>query len=443
MKKKSIVENFLFQLIYQLVIMFVPFITAPYLARTLGAQGVGTYSFYYTISNCFVLLTKLGIDNYGAREIAKIPLNDRKLLSEKFCSLFSIKLIMGIISLILYLMYVILFVKTNKIVSLIFSFVKSSDDLELYTLIMIGGTYFLSQFIGWGGVIKNITFSIPKKSNVVKCIKPMFILFVPVLALNMYRQMDKIMLGAISGTVQVGLYDYAEKIYMICITVLSVCADVAIPRIVSCLSNGHKRKAAEFGDVFIDFSICLSVAMAMGILAISDRFISLFYSAEFFDCSTLLKLLVPSVMFLGISIVTRKVHLIPYDLENIFLKASCIGAIVNFVLNLILIPHMDSRGAVAATVTTEFVVMLYQFMKIRKNIPIKKYIIHLLWFLTGGIIMYLTLSKVFYDASNSWRNVFLEIFIGAAIYSVFIILFILKEYNSQMKILIRKFKNRK
>lgn len=482
MKKKSIVENFLFQLIYQLVIMFVPFITAPYLARTLGAQGVGTYSFYYTISNCFVLLTKLGIDNYGAREIAKIPLNDRKLLSEKFCLLFSIKLIMGIISLILYLMYVILFVKTNKIVSLIFSlyiisgiidvnwfymgienfryisirnmaikilvtilifsFVKSSDDLELYTLIMIGGTYFLSQFIGWGGVIKNITFSMPKRSDVVKCIKPMFILFVPVLALNMYRQMDKIMLGAISGTVQVGLYDYAEKIYMICIAVISVCADVAMPRIASCLSTGQKEKAAEFGDAFIDFSICMSAAMAMGILAISDRFINLFYSAEFSECSELLKLLAPSIMFLGISIVTRKVCLIPYDLENIFLKASCIGAIVNFVLNLILIPHMDSRGAVTATVTTEFVVMLYQFIKIRENIPIKKYIFHFLWFLTGSATMYFIIYKVFSDMVISWKNIFLEILLGAVIYSIFAIIFIFNVYNSKMKTLFQKFKNR-
>ncbi len=481
MKKKSIVENFLFQLVYQLVVMLVPFITAPYLARTLGAQGVGTYSFCYTISNCFVLLTKLGIDNYGAREIAKIPPNNRKLLSEKFCSLFSIKFIMGIISLTIYLLYVFLLAKTNITISLIFllhiisaiidvnwfymgienfryisirnmaikilvtilifTFVKSSDDLKLYTLIMIGGTYFLSQFIGWGGVIKNVTFSIPKKSDVVKCIKPMFILFVPVLALNMYRQMDKIMLGMISGTVQVGLYDYAEKIYMICITVLSVCADVAMPRIASCLSVGQKEKASEFGDAFIDFSICLSVAMAMGILTISDKFISLFYSAEFSDCSGLLKLLAPSVMFLGISIVTRKVHLIPYDLENIFLKASCIGAIINFILNMILIPQIDSYGAVTATVTTELIVMLYQFIKIRKSIPIKKYFCHLLWFLTGGTVMYITLSKIFSDVIISWRNIFLEVFLGVVVYSFFALIFIIKVYNSKLKVMMQKLKN--
>ena len=85
-------------------------------------------------------------------------------------------------------------------------------------------------------------------------------------------------------------------------------------------------------------------------LAISDRFISLFYGAEFFDCSELFKLLAPSVMFLGLSTVTRKVHLIPYDLENIFLKASCIGAAVNFVLNLIPIPYSYFHNAVIYSV---------------------------------------------------------------------------------------------
>lgn len=483
MHKKSIVENFIFQLIYQLLIMLVPFITAPYLARTLGADNIGIYSYNYAISYCFVLFTKLGIDNYGAREIAKIPLNDTKLLSEKFWTLFSVKMMTGLVSLGVYLLYVMCFVKENKAVSLIFAlyiisaiidvnwfyigienfklislrnmavkiavtvlifvFVKTKNDLNLYTLIMVGGTYFISQFIGWGLIIKNVKFSVSHIKDVIGCIKPLFVLFIPVLALNIYRQMDKIMLGTMCNTVQVGLYEYAEKIYMICISVVSVCADVGMPRVVTLLSSGRKEKVKRLIDMLIDLGICLSFAMSFGVASISKNFISLFYGKEFADCSTLLLLLSPSIIFLGVSVIVRKDFLIPHGYDKVFVQASCIGAVVNFILNFMLIPHFRAQGAVIATITTELFVMVYQFFRIRKQIPIKKYLLHMSWFLLSGSVMMIFLKLIFSRYPASWLAVMIEIAAGILLYSIFAIAFIAKVYRSEAADILAKFTKRK
>lgn len=479
MKKRSIIDNFVFQLIYQLMILLVPLITAPYLARTLGAEGIGIYSYNYAIAYCFVLLTKLGIDNYGAREIAKISITNKNLISAKFWTLFFTKMMMGIISLFLYILYVCLFVKEYKLNSyifvlyiisaiidvnwfyigienfrfisirnmivkvmvmiLIFTLVKSKNDLELYTLIVIGGTYFLSQFIGWGVVLKNTIFTIPKYEDMIGCIKPLILLFVPILALNLYRQMDKIMLGSMSNTIQVGLYEYSEKIYMVCISIISVCADVGMPRIVSCLETNQIEKSSKLVDLFTDLGICLSVAMSFGVLAISDKFITLFYGSNFAECSVLLALLSPSIIFLGISIIVRKDFLIPYNGENIFMKASCFGVLINLVINLILIPKFNAQGAVASTVLTECFVLIYQFIKIRHRVTINKYFRHIVWFIISGLVMYSVLKVSMIYLGSSWYSILLYIAIGALIYFPFVLIFIIKNYSKEVRKLLLRF----
>ena len=69
-EKKSVVKNYMYNLIYQILILVLPLITTPYLSRVLGAEGVGIYGYTYAITTYFVLFGSLGISLYGQREIA-------------------------------------------------------------------------------------------------------------------------------------------------------------------------------------------------------------------------------------------------------------------------------------------------------------------------------------------------------------------------------------
>lgn len=57
-------SNFIYNAIYQILILIVPFITTPYVARTIGAEGVGTYSYTYSIVSYFMMFALLGMNNY-------------------------------------------------------------------------------------------------------------------------------------------------------------------------------------------------------------------------------------------------------------------------------------------------------------------------------------------------------------------------------------------
>lgn len=77
---KSLQKNFLYNVLYQILLVILPLITAPYISRTLGATAVGVYSYTYSVAYYFLLIAMLGIGNHGNRSIAAVR-DDRKKLN--------------------------------------------------------------------------------------------------------------------------------------------------------------------------------------------------------------------------------------------------------------------------------------------------------------------------------------------------------------------------
>ena len=192
----SVKKNFTYNIVYQILILIIPLITAPYISRVIGAEGQGIYSYTYSIAQYFVLFAMLGLNNYGNRTIAKIR-DDKEKLSKEFWSIYGLQIITTTIMLILYITYIIfwdssyklyntiqlvyvfsamfdinwfffgmekfkLTVIRNTIIKIlsacsIFMFVKSKNDLVLYMLIMVGASL-ISQLSLWTFLRKYIFF---------------------------------------------------------------------------------------------------------------------------------------------------------------------------------------------------------------------------------------------------------------------------------------------
>ena len=92
----SIKSNFIYSCIYQLVNICVPLVTTPYISRVLGADGVGVYSYNYSVAQLFSIFILLGLNNYGNREVASVR-DDREKLSKTFWSIYCLQLFLGIV----------------------------------------------------------------------------------------------------------------------------------------------------------------------------------------------------------------------------------------------------------------------------------------------------------------------------------------------------------
>lgn len=83
MKKASATQNYIYNTLYKVLSLLTPLITAPYLARVIGPEGVGTFSYTYAIAYNFSLVAKLGLISYGSRSIAKAR-DDKERLARYF-----------------------------------------------------------------------------------------------------------------------------------------------------------------------------------------------------------------------------------------------------------------------------------------------------------------------------------------------------------------------
>ena len=71
MVQPSIRKNYIYNTLYEILAIISPLITAPYISRIFGSDGVGIYSYTNAIAVYFTMIAALGIKSYGQREIAQ------------------------------------------------------------------------------------------------------------------------------------------------------------------------------------------------------------------------------------------------------------------------------------------------------------------------------------------------------------------------------------
>ena len=120
----------MYNMVYQILLYIIPFIVTPYISRVLGAENIGIYSYTYSIVTYFMLLTLLGINNYGTRNIAKNHKN-REKLSYTFSSIYYLQIIMGIIMLVIYNISIIFMDKAYTMLFLINNLFLISAILDI------------------------------------------------------------------------------------------------------------------------------------------------------------------------------------------------------------------------------------------------------------------------------------------------------------------------
>ena len=455
MKKNSqLKKNVLYNFIYQILILFLPFITAPYLARTIGPSGVGTYSFSQSIALYFTYITLLGLNNYGNRCIASVQ-DDKEKRSKIFCEIYLMQLIAFFISLIFYLVYIVFFAIEKKAalimtfwvisagfdinwlffgleqfkltvirnavikvfsVILIFIFIKSPNDIYKYIAIMSISTL-ISQIALWPYLKRYITIIKVKIRDIKKHFKPNLRLFIPVIAVSIYKIMDKIMLGYLCNMTEVGLYENAEKIITMVESLIVAIGTVMLPRMTAIISNDKENKLE--GKMYLDIAmkvvIIYCVAAIFGLISIKDIFAKVYFGEGFEKTGILLGYLVITIIFFGCGNVLRTQYLIPKKLDKIFINSSIIGAIVNFIANSLLIPKYSSMGAAIGTITAEAFVCIYQFYKVKEKISLKRYIPTFLLSIILGLIMF-GIIKIIPINGNEIVQLVSKVIIGALSY---------------------------
>ncbi len=449
----SVKKNFFYNTFSQILNILIPIITTPYLARVLGAEKTGIYSYSYTITTYFILFVMLGLNNYGNRTIATVR-DNKELLSKTFWSIYCMQHVTGIVVSTLYFLYAFGFsndlltwilyipvlaaildinwffygleefkltVLRNSVIRvittiLIFVFVKNKDDLLVYAFISVMGTL-CGQLVLWPFLKRFIKRCKISRLDVLGHVKSNFILFVPVIAISLYKYMDKIMLGRMSSMTQVGYYEYTERIMQIPMTLINSLGIVMLPKMSMLSAKGKVEEIKKYINFSLIGVVLCSSAASFGIMGISKPFVRFFLGKELAPCSILLKILLPSCVFLAFANVIRTQYLIPQKKDKIYIISVFMGAIINLLLNSVLIGKFGACGAAIATLFAEIVVCIYQVFCIRNEFNIKKMIANTIPYVLSGIFMFCFLSMLNFNVS-CFAEIIIKVLLGAIVYLI-------------------------
>ena len=469
----SIKKNFAYQAFYEILIILMPLITSPYISRVLGAEAIGVYSYTYSIAYYFVLFAMLGISNYGNRLISSVR-DERENLNKAFSSLLVLHVLIAALVFAVYLYYCFVFVDENekkyaliqgmfvasaifdinwfffgleefklsvtrntiiKIISFIsiFLFVRGKDDLYIYCIIMSAGILG-SQVAVWPFLKDRVSIVKVNKKDLIPHIKPLFVLFIPVLAVSIYKIMDKVMLGQITTRISLGYYENAEKITAVFTTAVSAFGTVMMPRMNNLFSKGDSNIGEEYLEKSMRWMLVVTYAVALGVVGIAPDFVRLFWGKEFSPCAPILSVLACSLPFVAFASVIRMQYLIPKHRDREYIISVSGGAIVNLIINLLLIPHYAGEGAAIGTLCAEAFVCVYQMWTVRKEVNIATNIKRTTPFLIAGIIMCAVVRAIgAIGFSNLFFGLAVEIAVGICIYFVFALYFLQDEIKSILK----------
>lgn len=453
-EKSSIKVNLALQTAYRILSTILPLITAPFLSRVLGATQLGVYSFTNSIVLYFSRFAMLGTVNHGTRTIAAYK-SDKAEMSKKFWSIYVLQMLFSGISILLYIGYLLFICKENRDIAsiqaiavigcffnvtwlffglehfkltvtrnffvriltvvLILCVVKNQGDLWKYALIMVSGTM-ISDLVVWISAPKYVSFTRVSYKDVIQHLKPILVLFVPILALSVYHTMDKTMLGILSTYEESGFYYNADKVINVPIGILTGVGTVLLPRITYLVSNGRKEEGNRLFLYSLEGIGFLGIAIALGIASVAKEFTPIFFGPGYDACIPLMIVLAPVLVIKSVSSAFKMQHLMPNHKDRVYIKAVIAGAIVNIIINAALIPKLGAMGAVIGTLVAELVACLIQFWVVKNDVNLKPAFLHIFAYLLIGLAMFGAVRGVSYVKLPLLIKLFVEIISGAVVY---------------------------
>lgn len=394
-KEPNIKKNFIYSTAYQVLNVITPFITAPYVSRVLGAEGIGIQSYTSSIQYIFLLIASLGTLSYGSREISmhRDDVNERSklfweielmvvcttgaaLVGWAWLCLFSTRyrifycvLSIGIFANIFDITWFFNGIEQFKLtvvrnsafkiigIVLLFLLIKSNDDLLLYVFIT-AVTSLLSNISLWPYMKRYLVKVDFRKLSFRRHFKETLVYFIPTIASSVYTVLDKTLLGLItSDAAQNGYYQQAEKIINLAKSVVFTALNSVVG-----VRNAYLFAEKRFDEIHKKIEVSLNYIFFMGfgccfgIMGVAKTFVPFFFGAGYDQVIGLLYIFSPIIVIVGVSNCLGSQYYTPCGKRKESTNYLIIGSVVNLILNLLMIPRFGAEGAAIASVIAETVV---------------------------------------------------------------------------------------
>lgn len=407
-KQKSLKLNFIMNAILTMSSFIFPLITFPYVSRVLGPIGTGKVSFAVSLISYFGMFAHLGIPTYGIRACAKVR-DNRDELTRTTHELLFINLVMTAISYIILILALIFIPKLHEertlyiIVS--FTIILSSIGmewlyraLEQYTYITIRSIIFklialISMFLlihnqndyviygvitifassasnvfNFINVHKYIDMKPVGNYNIKRHLKAVLVFFAMSCATTVYTHLDTVMLGFMKSDEDVGYYNAAVRIKTILVSIVTSLGTVLLPRASYYIQHKMLKEFQHITKKALNFVFLLATPMMLYFILFAKEGICFLSGNAYMNAVLPMQIIMPTLLLIGITNILGIQILVPMGREKVVLYSEIGGAVINLILNSLLIPNFASIGAAIGTLAAELVVLIIQYIALKNDI---------------------------------------------------------------------------
>lgn len=374
--------------------MAVSFFVGVYVARYLGPANFGLLSYAGSFVGLFIGISALGLDNIVIRELVK----DEKKRDELLGTSFILKFI-GSIFVLTIVLIAVRFTNNDNFTNLLIYIIVIGTIFQSFNVINF---YFqakvLSKYTVYAQVFSTILCSVIKllliyfnmsliyfamvtllqsiflasgliamyikqKSSLFKwginfdlaknLLKDSWPLILSGIAISIYMKIDQVMIKNMLDAKAVGNYAVAVRISELWYFIPIAITGSLFPAIVNAKKISEKLYYERLQKLY-DLMTWLAIGIALPIMLLSNNIVKLLFGIQYQQAAGVLRIHVWATVFVFLGVATGKYLVVENYTKISFLK-SITGAIVNVILNIILIPKFKINGAAIATVISYFV----------------------------------------------------------------------------------------
>ena len=415
--KKSLVKNSIYNIVYKVITALYPLVAVTYVSHILMSEKMGMVSYAQNIVSYFAVFAALGIPTYGIRETA-VRAENNKERSQLFWELFIINFISTSIALGAYGLTIVSIKKFSsniflylvaglqiafnylnvdwfyqgmeeyKYISIRSIIVKFISLIALPIMVRTPDDYISYALVYCLAIAGNNIFNIIRlhkyiskpveKINIHKHLKPIAILLMVSIAVEIYAMIDTTMLGIYCSDSVVGCYSNAMKLTRMVNTTAAAIGAVLFPRLSVIYSNKNKEEFSILVNKGIKIMLMIAFPAAIGMILCSESIVLVFFGETFLEAVPILRILALMVPVVVCNTLMGGQVLVTTNQESKYVLTVVIASIINVILNALFIPRFGALSAAIASLLSEVIDLVFYSHFAKKYVKLtfsKRYVI--------------------------------------------------------------------
>lgn len=392
---QRIAANMVWLLADRIVRLGVGLLVSVWVARYLGPQLFGVYSYAIAFVGLFGFVSTLGLDSIVVRDIVHAPQDANEILGTAF----SLKLIGAVVTLLAATSIGTLAQASDPVMPILIGLVAAGTLFQAFDVIdfwfqsqvrskytvyarntaflilslikvllillhapliafacaalaeiVLGAIGLIAAYQLTGQTVRRWRTSLARARMLLSVSWP---LMLSSIAVWVYMRIDQVMLGLLADTRALGVYSAAVRLsevwYFIPIAIVSS----VFPAVVRSKAIDEKLYYERLQRLF-NLMVVLSYVIVIPLTLLAGPIINLLYGPSYSEASRMFIVLMWAGLFVGLG-VAREAWLVNEGLTRFSFATAVAGAITNVVLNIVLIPRWGGFAAAWATLAAQAV----------------------------------------------------------------------------------------